>query len=64
VSRDLRRRLEGENVAVAEILGVGGLERGEEGGDGDLALRAKKREITCCFCFPMAILDLARFRIL
>lgn len=64
---DVRRRLEGENVAVAVILGVGvgvgGLGRGEEG-EGGFSLGAKKREITCCFCFPMAMLDLARFRIL
>jgi len=60
LSLDVRRRLEEENVAVAEILGVGGLGRGEEGGE-HLAFGAKKREITCCFCFPMAILDLARF---
>lgn len=61
------RRLEGEKVTVVEIFGggVGGF--GSEDGDGDgddgiededdegaLDLGAKKREITCCFCFPIA----------
>ena len=62
------RRLEGEKVTVVEILGGGVSGFGREDGDGDgddgiededdegaLDLGAKKREITCCFCFPMAL---------
>ena len=70
-SRELRRRLEGEKVTVAEILGggVGGFRRegsasgfeeeeGEEveGFNGVLDLGAKKREITCCFCLPIMVM--------
>lgn len=52
VKWEVRRRLEGEKVTVAEILGMGvGEEEEEEGGV--LGLGAKKREITCCFCFPI-----------
>lgn len=69
-SWELRRRLEGEKVTVAEILGggVGGFRRegsasgfeeeeGEEveGFNGVLDLGAKKREITCCFCLPIMV---------
>jgi hypothetical protein len=62
-----RRRLEGEKVTVAEILGAGvggfgregcGVEEGEgegEGFDGVLGFEAKKRDITCCFCLPMTV---------
>lgn len=60
VRLELRRRLEGEKVTVAVILGggVGGFgsngdSDGEVEGEGSLGLGAKKREITCCFCFPM-----------
>lgn len=55
------RRFAGEKVTVVVILGVG------VGGEGEetvfegvvpeaevLDLGAKKREITCCFCFPIA----------
>ena len=70
-SWELRRRLEGEKVTVAEILGggVGGFRRegfasgfeeeeGEEveGFNGVLDLGAKKREITCCFCLPIMVM--------
>lgn len=54
-SREVRRRLEGEKVTVAEIFG-GGVEEEDEGGaglDGILDLGAKKRDITCCFCLPI-----------
>lgn len=55
------RRLEGEKVTVADILGgekgwVGEVKAAaeeEEERDGDLGFGAKNREITCCFCFPM-----------
>jgi hypothetical protein len=65
-----RRRLEGEKVTVAEILGggVGGFGREgrevEEGGGkgegfgGALGFEAKKRDITCCFCLPMTVVVL------
>lgn len=66
-----RRRLEAEKETVAEILGggVGGFGREDEGigvFDGDeeeevvgvLGLGAKKREMTCCFCFPMVAVAL------
>lgn len=63
VRLELRRRLDGEKVTVAEIFGggVGGFgsngdcdgEEVEGEGDGIWGLGAKKREITCCFCFPM-----------
>lgn len=63
-----RARLAGEKATVAVILGGGvggslGFDGGDEGGNeeeegdegsGVLGLGAKKREITCCFCFPMA----------
>lgn len=59
-----RRRLEGENVTVAVILGVGVCGSGfkgvgeeeeeEDGGFRGLDLGAKKRDMTCCFCFPIA----------
>lgn len=50
-------------MTVAEIFGVGGFGRGEDGGgegesvvdEGGLGLGAKKREMTCCFCFPMFV---------
>lgn len=70
-SWELRRRLDGEKVTVAEILGdgVGGFGRegfgveeegeGEEGFDGVLDLGAKKREITCCFCLPITAVEVA-----
>ena len=57
VSWEVRRRLEGEKVTVAEILwgGVGGFgsEDCDGEGEGVSGLGAKKREMTCCFCFPM-----------
>lgn len=48
---------------MAEILGggIGGFGREEGEGeddsaaDGVLGLGAKKREMTCCFCFPMLV---------
>ena len=68
---EARRRLDGGKVTVAEILGGGvGVFGREEGGDDDdddegfgavacgvgvLGLGAKKRDMTCCFCFPMAV---------
>lgn len=66
-SWELRRRLEGEKVTVAEILGggVGGFRREGsasafeeevEGFNGVLDLGAKKREITCCFCLPIMVM--------
>lgn len=60
-SREVRRRLEGEKVTVAEIFG-GGVEEedekeGGEGLDGILGLEAKKRDITCCFCLPIVTGD-------
>lgn len=41
---------------MAEILGggVGGFGRREED-DESVDLGAKKREMTCCFCFPMPV---------
>lgn len=61
VERSLR--FEGEKETVAFTLGDG---IGGEGGDGEdegfaggvgvdgvLGLGAKKREMTCCFCFPI-----------
>ena len=62
-----RRRFEGEKVTVAEILGGGvdgfGREEGNDeedevlgevdDDDGALGLGAKKRDMTCCFSFPM-----------
>lgn len=60
MSWKVRRRLEGEKVTVAEILGGGVAEFSREGGgledcegEDGLGLGAKKREMTCCFCFPM-----------
>lgn len=49
------RRFEGEKVTVVEILG--GFWDDCEGSsfEGDLGLGAKKREIICCFCFPMVM---------
>lgn len=63
-----RERLEGEKATVAVILG-GGVGGGgwagfNGGGDDDdeedegfvvLGFGAKKREMTCCFCFPMVV---------
>lgn len=57
-------RFAGENETVAAILGGGVCCGGGSGGGGDeadeeavvlLDLGAKKREITCCFCFPIEI---------
>lgn len=46
-------RLEGVKETVAEILGGGeGFGGGEEGG---FCFGAKKREMTCCFGFPMML---------
>lgn len=49
---------EGERETVAEIWGedLGGAGGGgeEEEGDGGSDLGAKKREMVCCFGFPMA----------
>lgn len=46
-------------MTVAEILGGGvggfGREEDESFADGVLDLGAKKREITCCFCFPILV---------
>lgn len=58
-SREERRRFEGEKETTAAILGSGVDGDGEdgEGSDGrggDLALGAKKRDITCCFCLPIS----------
>ncbi|MFS7936768.1 hypothetical protein Hanom_Chr05g00419621 [Helianthus anomalus] len=51
---EVRRRLRGEKVTVAEILGDvdGG---GDGGGEEGLGFGAKKREMTCCFCFPIVM---------
>ncbi|KAF2320375.1 hypothetical protein GH714_027327 [Hevea brasiliensis] len=54
--------LAGEKETVAEILGVEAGDEEDEGvvgrvdGSLVLALGAKKREITCCFCLPMLLL--------
>lgn len=48
--------MDGEKETVVEILGVEGVGRGESVVDeGGLGFGAKKREITCCFCFPMFV---------
>lgn len=49
-------RLAGEYETVVAILGGGVAGGGFEGcaGAEGLGLGAKKREITCCFCFPIA----------
>lgn len=46
------RRLAGENETEAVILG-GGEAAEEELVVWESGFGAKKREITCCFCFPM-----------
>lgn len=50
------RRLAGEKETVLVILGggVGGF-CGCEGAGVVEEVGAKKREMTCCFCFPMAV---------
>lgn len=77
MSWEVRRRLRGEYVTVAEILG-GGVDEfgrgdcdggGDDGGEVDVVeedgfgLGAKKREIACCFCFPMTVAVRRRYRI-
>lgn len=62
------RRLEGEKVTVADILGgekgwAAMADEEEEEEDGDLGFGAKNREITCCFCFLMRILQTGKIRV-
>lgn len=58
-SCDVLRRLAGEKLTVAAIFGggVGGFvcdfEVDVEEGSGGFDFGAKKREMTCCFCFPI-----------